>query len=87
MTKIIREYPNSFNLPKCVEDLSKVAHNIWWAWNPEGQRLFQFIDPLLLDAVSHNPVAFLHKMDRTRLNAAMNNPAYLEQYDRTLAKF
>jgi glycogen phosphorylase len=87
MTKIIREYPNSFNLPKRVEGLSKIAHNIWWAWNPEGQRLYQFIDPMLWDAVNHNPVCFLRQMDRTRLNAALNNPDYLKQYDKTLAVF
>jgi starch phosphorylase len=85
--KIIREYPNSFNLPKRVEGLSRIAHNIWWAWNPDGQRLFQFIDPMLWDAVSHNPVSFLRQMDRTRLNAALNNPVYLKQYDITLAAF
>jgi len=85
--KIIREYPNSFNLPKRVEGLSRIAHNIWWAWNPDGQRLFQFIDPMLWDAVSHNPVSFLRQMDRTRLNAALNNPDYLKQYDLTLATF
>ena len=87
MPKIIREYPNSFNLPRRVEGLSRIAHNIWWAWNPEGQRLFQYIDPLLWASVNHNPVSFLRKMDRTRLNAAMNQPAYLDQYDRTLAQF
>ena len=85
--KIIREYPNSFNLPKRVEGLSRIAHNIWWAWNPDGQRLFQFIDPMLWDAVNHNPVSFLRQMDRTRLNAALNNPLYLKQYDLTLAVF
>ena len=84
MTKIIREYPNSFNLPRRVEGLSKIAQNIWWIWNPPAQRLFQFIDPLLWDAVNHNPISFLHKMDRTRLNAAMNDQVYLDQYDKTL---
>jgi glycogen phosphorylase len=87
MTKIIREYPNSFNLPKRVEGLSRIAHNIWWVWNTDGQRLFQFIDPLLWESLSHNPVNFLRQMDRTRLNAAINNPVYLNQYDLTLAAF
>ena len=84
--KIIREYPNSFNLPRRIEGLSRVAHNLWWVWNPDGQRLFQFIDPLLWDLLNHNPVAFLRKVERTRLNAAIDQPAYLEYYDRTLAK-
>jgi len=85
--KIIREFPNTFNLPKRIEGLSKIARNLWWVWNPDGQRVFQFIDPLLWDLVNHNPVAFLQKVERQRLNAAIDQPAYLEQYDRTLAAF
>lgn len=85
-TKIIREYPNTFNLPRRIEGLARVAQNLWWVWNPDGQRLFQFVDPLLWDLLNHNPVAFLQKVERTRLNAAVGNPAYLEHYDRVLAR-
>ena len=70
MTNIVREYPNSFNLPKRIEGLSRLAHNLWWAWNPNAQRLFRQIDSLLWDAINHNPIAFLHRVDRTRINAA-----------------
>jgi glycogen phosphorylase len=87
MIKIIRDYPKSFNLPRRVEGLSKIAQNLWWAWNPPAQRLFQYIDPLLWDNVNHNPISFLRKMDRTRLNAAMNNQLYLDAYDQTLKVF
>ncbi len=86
MTKIIREYPNSFNLPKRIEGLSRLAHNLWWAWNPDGQRVFSHIDQLLWNAVNHNPIAFLHRVERTRLNAALNQPKYLEYYDKTIAQ-
>lgn len=85
MTKIIRDYPNSFNLPKRIEGLSRLAHNLWWAWNPDGQRLFSKIDPLLWNAINHNPIAFLRRIDRTRLNTVLNQPKYLEYYDKTIA--
>lgn len=84
---IIREYPNSYNLPKRIEGLTRLAHNMWWVWNPDGQRAFQFIDPILWDLVAHNPVAFLRRVERERLNAAVGQPAYIEHYDNTLAKF
>jgi len=84
MTKIIREYPNSFNLPKRIEGLAKLAHNLWWAWNPDGQRIYSHIDPLLWNAVNHNPIAFLRRVDRTRINAALNQPAFLERYDKVI---
>ena len=85
MTKIIREYPNSFNLPKRIEGLAKLAHNLWWAWNPDGQRIYSHIDPLLWNAVNHNPIAFLRRVDRTRINAALNQPSFLERYDKVIA--
>lgn len=85
--KIIREYPNSYNLPKRIEGLTRLAHNMWWVWNHDGQRAFQFIDPRLWDLVAHNPVAFLRRVERHRLNAAVGQSAYLEHYDRTLANF
>ncbi len=84
---IIREYPNSYNLPKRIEGLTRLAHNMWWVWNPDGQRAFQFIDPIVWDLVAHNPVAFLRRVERERLNAAVGQPAYIEHYDNTLAKF
>ena len=86
MTKIIREYPNSFNLPRRIEGLSRLAHNLWWSWNPGAQRLFSQIDPLLWNAINHNPISFLHKVDRTRLNSALNQPRYLEKYDAVMAE-
>jgi starch phosphorylase len=86
MTTIIREYPNSFSLPRRVQGLSRLAHNLWWCWNPSGQRVFQYIDPLLWEAVNHNPVAFLRRVDRTRLNAAVDQPSYLEFYDKAIAE-
>ncbi|HCS38808.1 MAG TPA: alpha-glucan phosphorylase [Anaerolineaceae bacterium] len=85
MTKIIREYPNSFNLPKRIEGLAKLAHNLWWAWNPDGQRIYSHIDPLLWNAVNHNPIAFLRRVDRTRINAALNQPTFLARYDKVIA--
>jgi starch phosphorylase len=85
MTKIIREYPNSFNLPKRIEGLARLAHNLWWAWNPDGQRIYSHIDPLLWNAVNHNPIAFLRRVDRTRINAALNQPSFLTRYDKVIA--
>ncbi|PKO00188.1 MAG: alpha-glucan phosphorylase [Chloroflexi bacterium HGW-Chloroflexi-4] len=85
MTKIIREYPNSFNLPKRIEGLARLAHNLWWAWNPDGQRIYSHIDPLLWNAVNHNPIAFLRRVDRTRINAALNQPSFLVRYDKVIA--
>ena len=45
-TKIIREYPNSFDLPYRIKRLGDIAHNLWWVGNPEVARLVKGIDAL-----------------------------------------
>jgi starch phosphorylase len=74
--------PNNFSLPKRINRLSELAYNLWWTWNPDAQRLFLRIDPILWEETYHNPVLFLRRVERARLNAAMNNRYYLEFYDR-----
>ncbi len=87
MDKIRREIPMHFSLPRRISRLGQLAYNLWWVWNPDGQRLFSAIDRPLWDQVNHNPVAFLTRVDRALLNATANNLAYVEQYDRVMARF
>ncbi|MFN3929845.1 MAG: alpha-glucan family phosphorylase, partial [Thermoflexus sp.] len=78
---------NQTVLPKRIARLSELASNLWWTWQPDAQRLFQRLDPVLWEAVRHNPIALLRRAERARLNAAVQNPAYLDLYDRVLAEF
>jgi glycogen phosphorylase len=82
-----QEIPNHFSLPRRISRLGPLAYNLWWVWNPEAQMLFSIIDKTLWDQLSHNPVAFLRKVDRARLNAVTNDRYYLEFYDRVLRNF
>jgi starch phosphorylase len=79
--------PNSFSLPRRIDRLGYLAYNLWWTWNPDVQRLFLRIDPELWERTYHNPVTFLRKVPRSRLNAATNNRYYLEFYDRMMRSF
>ncbi|WP_376791213.1 alpha-glucan family phosphorylase [Thermoflexus sp.] len=78
---------NQAVLPKRIARLSELASNLWWTWQPDAQRLFQRLDPVLWEEVRHNPIALLRQAERARLNAAVQNPAYLDLYDRVLAEF
>lgn len=82
-----RDVPNNFSLPKRINRLGKFAYNLWWAWNPEAQRLFRQIDMRLWNESGHNPVAFLRKVDRSKINAVSNDRYYLDVYDQILQKF
>jgi glycogen phosphorylase len=83
----VRENPNHFSLPRRIHRLSELAYNLWWAWNPDAQRLFSKIDRTVWEKVYHNPVAFLRQVERADLNAATNDRYYLEAYDRVMRDF
>ncbi|MFQ5616156.1 MAG: alpha-glucan family phosphorylase [Anaerolineales bacterium] len=79
--------PNYFSLPRRLKRLGELAYNLWWAWNPEAERLFKLIDSDLWEQVYHNPVQFLHKLERAHINAVMYDRYYLELYDRVFRTF
>jgi len=87
MQMISSEIPNHFSLPQRISRLAEFSYNFWWVWNPESQRLFSEVDKHLWNKVNHNPVAFLHQVERPRLNAATNNKFYLDLYDRVMREF
>jgi starch phosphorylase len=81
------QLPNNFSLPRRIHRLAELAYNLWWIWNPEAQRLFSRIDKELWERAYHNPVLFLRQVERSRLNAVMNNRYYLDFYDRIFRNF
>ncbi len=88
MIEIFRStHPNHFTLPRRIERLAELAYNLWWTWNPDAMRLFLRIDPLLWEKTYHNPIKFLRLVERAKINAAVQNRFYLEDYDRILAEF
>ena len=82
-----REYPNHYDLPKKIERLKELAYNLWWVWNPEGQRLFSYIDRPLWESLNHNPIAFLHQVDSAKLDQAANDEYYLDDYSHAMNNF
>jgi starch phosphorylase len=79
--------PNHFDLPRRIDRLGELAHNLWWTWNPSAQRLYYRIDYALWERLNHNPLRFLRSVGRTEVNAAAQNPIYLEIYDHVFANF
>ncbi len=79
--------PNNFSLPNRINRLGEIAYNLWWTWNHDVQRLYQLIDSDLWERTSHNPIQFLRKIERARLNAVTHDSFYLDFYDRSLLAF
>ena len=76
-----------FALPRRIARLGQLAYNLWWTWNPEAQRLFTRIDPILWERVYHNPVRFLRQVAKARLKTMTSDLNYLEFYDRIFKAF
>ena len=88
MTGINRKpVSNHFSLPPRIQRLGELAFNLWWVWNPVAQNLFAQIDKFLWEKTNHNPVAFLHQVQRAQLNSVTSGKNFLEAYDRILAAF
>jgi glycogen phosphorylase len=81
------DIPNHFSLPRRLTRLGSLTYNLWWVWNPDAQRLFSIINRDLWERVYHNPVLFLRKVDRSRLNAVTNDKYFLDFYDRVFRNF
>ena len=50
-----KDFPNHFKLPERISRLEDLAYNLWWAWNPDGMRLFLQLDRQLWEKINHNP--------------------------------
>jgi starch phosphorylase len=73
-------------IPQPIARLHELAFNLWWSWHPPAQELFRTLDPALWEAVNHNPVALLSRIDPRRLDDAADL-AYREAYRAVLADF
>jgi glycogen phosphorylase len=74
-------------VPQRISRLRELAYNLWWSWHPEAQDLYREIDPELWEQDYHNPVDFLRDVRQRRLEAVVDDEAYLRQYDAVLAAF
>jgi starch phosphorylase len=74
-------------VPSRLHRLSDLAHNLWWSWNTDAQRLFRDLDHLIWDAVGQNAVLFLQRLPQEVLEAAATNPEFVRRYDSVIAQF
>lgn len=77
----LRRYTVVPRLPSSLERLRDIAHNLWWAWAPEGRDVFVRLDPDLWEEVHGNPVELLSRVHQRRLDEMAKDDAYLAQLD------
>ena len=72
------------SLPKRIARLGELAYNLWWTWHAEAPKLWQRIDPVLWEAVYHNPVKLLRQVSRQTLTAKYQDSQFVAMYDRVM---
>ena len=65
-TPIWKEFNVKSTLPKELECLDEIAHNMWWVWNNDAREMFRSLDPVIYDEVAHNPVQLLERLSYER---------------------
>ena len=70
------------SLPKALEPLHDLAHNLWWTWRPEAVELFRRLDRDLWRRTGHNPVQMLTLIDQGKLERAAADPTYITALQR-----
>jgi glycogen phosphorylase len=77
-------------MPKTTSDVlvrvRALAHNLWWTWNHDAQRLLESIDPPLWKATSHNPLKTLRMLAPERRAALESDAGFAEHLARVEAQ-
>src|SRR6185436_9517429 len=65
-----------------LDRVRTLAHNLWWTWNPDAQRLFASMDPPLWEASGHNPIKTLKLLAPERCEALARDVRFEENLTR-----
>lgn len=75
------------SMPKGLEKMKELAHNIWWSWNPEVTKLFSDINAELWLECGGNPVTFLETLSYTQLEEISKDESFIQKLNAIYADF
>ena len=71
-------------IPPRLSGLEELALNLRWTWESRAYKVFQHLDPAMLEKCEGNPVLLLRRISRERLEQAAGESAFLTHLDETL---
>jgi starch phosphorylase len=74
-------------IPKELQFLEVLAHNLWWCWNQEALELFRRIDPLMWKDAGHNPLVYLISLPQKQLEILVEDEGFMRHLQEVKAKF
>ena len=74
-------------LPAELARLQEMANDLMYSWDRSIRALFHRLDRELWEACGHNPKAFLRRVAQQRLNEAVADRSYMEDYRRVVSAY
>lgn len=74
-------------LPQRLVRLEQLASNLYYSWDRRVRALFYRLDAELWRECANNPRVFLRRVSQAALDAAAEDPDFLEEYHSALATF
>jgi starch phosphorylase len=83
----LKEFLVTPDVPASLKELTELASNLWWVWNPDAVELFRRLDRAKWSETYHNPVKMLNTLPTHVLKTASEDPGYLSHLKRVYAAF
>ena len=74
-------------IPAELKQLEDLASDLFYSWDRQVRRLFTRLDQDLWGSSGHNPKTFLRRVSPERLEAAVNDRVFMEDFQRVLAAY
>lgn len=74
-------------LPADLSRLQEMANDLMYSWDRSIRSLFHRLDKHVWEACGHNPKAFLRRVSQHRLDEALNDRSYMEDYRRVTSAY
>jgi len=74
-------------VPGELEDLQRLARNLWWTWNYEAVNLFKRIDPLLWEKAEQSPPRLLDSLSIEHYHKLVKDKEFMAEFRRVVEKF
>ena len=74
-------------IPEELSGLNELANNLLYTWDRRVRRLFYRLDVGLWESCNHNPKVFLRRIAQEKLDEAVNDNVFLEEYNRVMSSF
>ncbi len=74
-------------LPKELDKLDELMHNLWWVWTPKAKELFKSIAPELWEKTEGNPIQMCKLLNPKQIKELSSNKKFLKELDDLYADF